>query len=190
MWNLWWSFWVIKRFLKDWKTVMEKSQVFVLGHPPHLPPSVAESRKWVPYFLIMLSVIAPRLGLLPSCLMVWRNSGSSGKEKPLFSCLSRAKLFTFQRPNSLAKEAKDTHHTNAACRQIWDKKTWDRTGALCCLNSHTMRSPFEEPFHHWYEVTGIWIWSWFEASPLARQCKTKSISSVWTFVSCSQKEPA
>lgn len=71
------------------------------AHLLYLPPSVAESRKWVPYFLIMLSVMAPRLGLLPSCLMVWRNSGSSGKEKPLFSCLSRAKLFTFQRPNSL-----------------------------------------------------------------------------------------
>lgn len=74
----------------------------------YLPPSVAESRKWVPYFLIMLSVMAPRLGLLPSCLMVCRNSGSSGKEKPLFSCLSRAKLFTFQRPNSL----KCTTHTH------------------------------------------------------------------------------
>lgn len=71
------------------------------AHLLYLPPSVAESRKWVPYFLMMLSVMALRLGLLPSCLMVCRNSGSSGKEKPLFSCLSRAKLFTFQRPNSL-----------------------------------------------------------------------------------------
>lgn len=74
----------------------------------------------------MLSVMVLRLGLLPSCLMVWRNSGSSGKEKPLFSCLSRAKLFTFQRPNSLQCytkhfQCKDTQHMDAACRSIWKK---------------------------------------------------------------------
>lgn len=69
-----------------------------------LPPSVAESRKCVPYFLMMLSVMALRLGRLPSCLMVCRNSGSSGRAKPLFSCLSRARLFTFQRPNSLPRK--------------------------------------------------------------------------------------
>lgn len=82
-----------------------------LGPPARLPPSVAESRKCVPYFLMMLSVMALRLGRLPSCLMVCRNSGSSGRAKPLFSCLSRARLFTFQRPNSLPGEehGQDTH---------------------------------------------------------------------------------
>lgn len=92
-----------KRLIFVWATWISLSIIphQTIAHLFYLPPSVAESRKWVPYFLIMLSVMAPRLGLLPSCLMVSRNSGSSGKGKPLFSCLSRAKLFTFQRPNSL-----------------------------------------------------------------------------------------
>lgn len=94
-------------FLTDFRVCPGKASPESAACRHYLPPSVAESRKWVPYFLIMLSVMAPRLGLLPSCLMVCRNSGSSGKEKPLFSCLSRAKLFTFQRPNSL--EHTQTH---------------------------------------------------------------------------------
>lgn len=79
-----------------------------------LPPSVAESRKCVPYFLMMLSVMALRLGRLPSCLMVCRNSGSSGRAKPLFSCLSRARLFTFQRPNSLPRGGRNTDRTRTS----------------------------------------------------------------------------
>lgn len=87
--------------------------------------------------------MAPRLGLLPSCLMVWRNSGSSGKEKPLFSCLSRAKLFTFQRPNSLqchtnrnSMEAKDKQHMNAACMHT--HLFYTQFGRKLHVNSHTV----------------------------------------------------
>lgn len=96
---------------------------------PSLPPSVAESRKWVPYFRMMLSVMALRLGRLPSCLMVCRNSGSSGRARPLFSCLSRARLFTFQRPNSLPGEehGQGAHFSlhNHRTRQI-DRKKFSR----------------------------------------------------------------
>lgn len=62
-----------------------------------LPPRMAATRKWVPYFLMMLSVIVCRLGRRPSCLMLRTKSGSKGTA----SCLSTAKLFTFHRPNSL-----------------------------------------------------------------------------------------
>lgn len=66
-----------------------------------LPPRVAESRKWVPYFLMMLSVIFCKLGLLPRSLMLWMKSGSKGTAAPSPSCLSAARLLTFHRPNSL-----------------------------------------------------------------------------------------
>lgn len=69
-----------------------------------LPPRVAETRKCVPYFLMMLSVILCRLGRLPSCLILWMKSGSKGTATPLSSCLSAARLFTFHRPNSLWSE--------------------------------------------------------------------------------------
>lgn len=69
-----------------------------------LPPRVAESKKWVPYFLIRFSVTCCRLGLLPRRRMFRINSGARGNGKLKKSFLSRAKLFTFQRANSLEKK--------------------------------------------------------------------------------------
>lgn len=66
-----------------------------------VPPKVAESRKCVPYFLMMFSVIFCKVGLRPSNLMLWRNSGSRGAATPLLSCLSKAMLLTLHLPNSL-----------------------------------------------------------------------------------------
>lgn len=126
-WSLEWKHWAAHQGSLFWQThhwvsqqlfhenvsgrsaACEKLQTWHQGNRrpslvPRLPPSVAESRKCVPYFLMMLSVMAPRVGRLPSCLMVCRNSGSSGRAKPLLSCLSRARLFTFQRPNSLPRK--------------------------------------------------------------------------------------
>lgn len=66
-----------------------------------LPPRVAESKKWVPYFLMRFSVTCCRLGLLPRRRMLRTNSGARGRGKLKKSFLSRAKLFTFHRANSL-----------------------------------------------------------------------------------------
>lgn len=70
-----------------------------------LPPRVAESRKCVPYFLIRFSVICWRVGRRPSSLMLRKNSGASGSGEPRKFLLSTARLFTFQRPNSLQKQS-------------------------------------------------------------------------------------
>lgn len=66
-----------------------------------LPPSVADNRKWVPYFLIRLSVIIWVVGLRPRSRMFLMNSGVRGKGDSRKSLLSTAKLFTFHLPNSL-----------------------------------------------------------------------------------------
>lgn len=80
------------------------------AHPQYsqeltLPPRVAESRKCVPYFLIRFSVICWRVGRRPSSLMLRKNSGASGSGEPRKFLLSTARLFTFQRPNSLQNKA-------------------------------------------------------------------------------------
>lgn len=66
-----------------------------------LPPRVADSKKWVPYFLIRFSVICWRVGRRPKSLMLRKNSGARGNGEPRKFLLSTARLFTFQRPNSL-----------------------------------------------------------------------------------------
>lgn len=71
------------------------------GREGCLPPRVAESKKWVPYFLMRFSVTCCRLGLLPRRRMLRTNSGARGRGKLKKSFLSRAKLFTFHRANSL-----------------------------------------------------------------------------------------
>lgn len=99
--------------------------------------------------------MAPRLGLLPSCLMVWRNSGSSGKEKPLFSCLSRAKLFTFQRPNSLQCH---TNRNSVEANNIWmphaGTSVFIQVERKLYVNSHTVSDQSLS------EVKGIWKLLW------------------------------
>lgn len=65
------------------------------------PPSVAERRKWVPYFLMRLSVISLAEGLRPRCRMLRMNSGVKGRGEFRKSRRSTARLLTFQRPNSL-----------------------------------------------------------------------------------------
>lgn len=81
-----------------------------------VPPRVAERRRWVPYFLIRLSVIMWRVGLLPSWRTVCMKSGSRGKAKPPLppkpSRFSTAKLLTFHRPNSLETHTKIHLHTS------------------------------------------------------------------------------
>lgn len=67
----------------------------------YLPPSVADNRKCVPYFLIRLSVIIWVVGLRPRSRMFLMNSGVRGKGDSRKSLLSTAKLFTFHLPNSL-----------------------------------------------------------------------------------------
>lgn len=66
-----------------------------------LPPRVADSKKWVPYFLIRFSVICWSVGRRPKSLMLRKNSGARGRGEPRKFLLSTARLFTFQRPNSL-----------------------------------------------------------------------------------------
>lgn len=66
-----------------------------------LPPSVADRRKCVPYFLIRLSVISFAEGLRPRSWMLRTNSGVRDKGESRKSLRSTARLFTFQRPNSL-----------------------------------------------------------------------------------------
>lgn len=66
-----------------------------------VPPRVADSKKWVPYFLIRFSVICWRVGRRPKSLMLRKNSGARGRGEPRKFLLSTARLFTFQRPNSL-----------------------------------------------------------------------------------------
>lgn len=66
-----------------------------------VPPRVAETKKWVPYFLIRFSVICWRVGRRPKSLMLRKNSGARGRGEPRKFLLSTARLFTFQRPNSL-----------------------------------------------------------------------------------------
>lgn len=68
-----------------------------------LPPSVADNRKCVPYFLIRLSVIACVVGLRPRSRIFLMNSGVSGNWDSRKSLLSTAKLFTFHLPNSLLR---------------------------------------------------------------------------------------
>lgn len=75
-----------------------------------LPPSVADSRKWVPYFLIRLSVISWAVGLRPRSRMFLINSGVRGKGEFRKSRRSTAKLFTFHRPNSLHEKNRDSKH--------------------------------------------------------------------------------
>ncbi len=66
-----------------------------------LPPNVADTKKWVPYFLIRFSWICWRLGLLPRSLRLRKNSGAKGSEALKKSLFSVTKLFTFQWLNSL-----------------------------------------------------------------------------------------
>lgn len=66
-----------------------------------VPPRVADSKKCVPYFLIRFSVICWRVGRRPKSLMLRKNSGARGRGEPRKFLLSTARLFTFQRPNSL-----------------------------------------------------------------------------------------
>lgn len=60
----------------------------------------------MPYFLIRFSVTCCRLGLLPRRRIFRINSGARGNGKLKKSFLSRAKLFTFQRANSLEEKSK------------------------------------------------------------------------------------
>lgn len=66
-----------------------------------VPPRVADNKKCVPYFLIRFSVICWRVGRRPKSLMLRKNSGARGRGEPRKFLLSTARLFTFQRPNSL-----------------------------------------------------------------------------------------
>lgn len=98
-------------------TVLQRNQLWptllVQSHRTHaqyfqaiaLPPKVADSRKCVPYFLIRFSVICWSVGRRPSSLMLRKNSGASGNGEPRKFLLSTARLFTFQRPNSLQNKA-------------------------------------------------------------------------------------
>lgn len=61
----------------------------------------------MPYFLIRFSVTCCRLGLLPRRRTFRINSGARGSGKLKKSFLSRAKLFTFQRANSLEEKSRD-----------------------------------------------------------------------------------
>lgn len=68
-----------------------------------LPPSVADNRKCVPYFLMRLSVMVWVVGLRPRRRMFLMNSGVSGNGDSRKSLRSTAKLFTFHLPNSLKR---------------------------------------------------------------------------------------
>lgn len=69
-----------------------------------LPPKVAEMRRWVPYFLMMVSMNCWVVGLLPSRRMLLWNSGMRGTGWRTKSLLSMAVFLTFQRANSLGRK--------------------------------------------------------------------------------------
>lgn len=76
-------------------------KVSVSSASPSSPPRVAETRKWVPYFLMRFSLICCRVGRRPSNRRLRRNSGAKGSGALRKSLFSVAKLFTFQWLNSL-----------------------------------------------------------------------------------------
>lgn len=82
-------------------------KVSVSSASPSSPPRVAETRKWVPYFLMRFSLICCRVGRRPSNRRLRRNSGAKGSGALRKSLFSVAKLFTFQWLNSLEL---GTHH--------------------------------------------------------------------------------
>lgn len=84
-----------------------------------LPPSVADTKKWVPYFLIRFSWICWRLGLLPRSLRLRKNSGAKGSGALKKSLFSVTKLFTFQWLNSL----RDKTNTVSALMHVADFRT-------------------------------------------------------------------
>lgn len=112
-----------KRWMEQWKNTLLVESVYSKGSISYheniycnivtnlyseqqmlcLPPSVADNRKCVPYFLIRLSVIIWVVGLRPKSRMFRINSGVRGNEDSKKSLLSTAKLFTFHLPNSLEK---------------------------------------------------------------------------------------
>lgn len=71
-------------------------KVSVSSASPSSPPRVAETRKWVPYFLMRFSLICCRVGRRPSNRRLRRNSGAKGSGALRKSLFSVAKLFTFQ----------------------------------------------------------------------------------------------
>lgn len=68
-----------------------------------LPPRVAEMRRCVPYFLMMVSMNCWVVGLRPSKRTLRWNSGMSGTGFRIRSLLSIAVFLTFQRANSLLR---------------------------------------------------------------------------------------
>lgn len=74
-----------------------------------LPPSVADNRKCVPYFLMRLSVMVWVVGLRPRSRMFLMNSGVNGSGDSRKSLRSTAKLFTFHLPNSLKRINRQKH---------------------------------------------------------------------------------
>jgi hypothetical protein len=75
-----------------------------------LPPNVAEMSRWVPYFLMMVSMNCWVVGLLPSRRMLLWNSGMRGTGWRTRSLLSMAVFLTFQRANSLHR--RDEQHSS------------------------------------------------------------------------------
>lgn len=82
-------------------SVLHNPGITVITCSPSLPPRVAETRKWVPYFLMRFSLICCRVGRRPNNRRLRRNSGAKGNGALRKSLFSVARLFTFQWLNSL-----------------------------------------------------------------------------------------
>lgn len=88
-----------ERLLYFWRArhfTNPRVKVSVSSASPSSPPRVAETRKWVPYFLMRFSLICCRVGRRPSNRRLRRNSGAKGSGALRKSLFSVAKLFTFQ----------------------------------------------------------------------------------------------
>ena len=88
-----------KQSLTDRKMLRRR---FTVVRRSFSPPRVAETRKWVPYFLMRFSLICCRVGRRPSNRRLRRNSGASGNGARGESLFSVTKLLTFQWLNSLS----------------------------------------------------------------------------------------
>lgn len=96
-----WCILLVHFILKSFE--MQINHSFILLFSFLLPPRVAETRKWVPYFLMRFSLICCRVGRRPSNRRLRRNSGAKGKGDLRKSLFSVARLFTFQWLNSLKR---------------------------------------------------------------------------------------
>ena len=151
-----------------------------------LPPRVAEMRRWVPYFLMMVSMNCWVVGLLPSSRMLLWNSGMRGMGWRTRSLLSMAVFLTFQRANSLGRrDGRDSQLTSSIPRPSPPNQpiqaSLPRRESACnyfkyLLTASELWSPHSFQ-HHEYVLGTILITRGFPGSPHSR--KSATIQETW-----------